>query len=81
MADPDHEFVRRFLTRGIDIADRALAERKFQNELCRGAFPANEAVALRTKAQCLSILTGVTPDDQKPRLSETVGPFEIACVR
>jgi len=59
-ADPGHELVRRFLTRGVEIADRALAERKFENEFCRGAFPGNLAVALRTKAQCLSILTGVT---------------------
>ena len=61
-ADPDHELVRRFLTRGVEIADRALAERKFENEFCRGAFPGNVAVALRTKAQCLSILTGVTQE-------------------
>jgi hypothetical protein len=61
-ADPDHELVRRFLTRGVEIADRALAEGKFQTELCRAAFPANLAVALRSKAQCLSILTGVTDE-------------------
>jgi len=69
-ADPAHELVRRFLTRAVEIADRALAERKFEDELCRGAFPANVGVALRTKAQCLSILTGVTQESLFREASE-----------
>ena len=62
-SDPDHELVQRFLTRGVEITDRALVERKFENELCISGFPANIAVALRTKAQCLSIITGMTQED------------------
>ena len=61
-ADPDHDLVRRFLSRAVEVADRAFAEDKFQNELCRGAYPYNVARALRIKAHCLSIMTGVTQE-------------------
>ena len=69
-ADPDHELVGRFLSRAVEIADRAFAEDKFRNELCRGPYPYNVARALRIKAHCLSIMTGVTQEQLLREASE-----------
>ncbi|WNG47962.1 hypothetical protein F0U60_30335 [Archangium minus] len=47
---------RSFLQKGQQIAERILAERKLESEVCRGGFPLNLARLLRTQAYISALL-------------------------
>ncbi len=69
-ADPQDEYVGRFLNRSLKYAERVLAEDKCRSQLCASGFPLNRAGVHTARALCIALLENRTDAESWRQVAE-----------